>query len=90
MNDLVTAEVSMMSGAAALPRDNGALVFETPWQGRVFALAVEAVRNLGLPWDAFRQHLIAAIGENPARPYYESWVVALERLLDELGVAAST
>lgn len=29
-----------MSGAAALPRRNGELVFEAPWQGRAFGLAL--------------------------------------------------
>ena len=30
-------EVTGMTGAAALPRRNGELVFEAPWQGRAFA-----------------------------------------------------
>ena len=32
--------VAVMEGAAALPRKNGELVFEEPWQGRVFGMAV--------------------------------------------------
>jgi hypothetical protein len=34
------------------------------------------------PWDAFRDRLKAAIAEQPDRPYYDSWMVALEQLTD--------
>ena len=78
MSELVTAEVAEM-----LPRQNGELVFEAPWQGRVLAMAVGVVRELGLEWDDFRQRLIAAIAEDPDRPYYESWTVALESLVHD-------
>ncbi|HEY7137074.1 MAG TPA: nitrile hydratase accessory protein [Acidimicrobiia bacterium] len=79
-------EVAAMAGAAALPRDNGSVVFAAPWEGRAFALAVTLVERLGLPWDEFRLRLMAAIEDDPDRPYYESWVVALERLVVERGV----
>ena len=47
-------EVAFMDGAAALPRDNGELVFAAPWEGRALAFAVALVERLDLPWDAFR------------------------------------
>jgi nitrile hydratase accessory protein len=56
-------------------------VFAEPWEGRAFALAVETIERLGLPWDAFRERLMAAIAEDSDRPYYESWLAALERLV---------
>ena len=40
-----------------------------------------AFDRLGLPWDEFRSRLIAAIADDPERPYYESWAVALEQLV---------
>ncbi len=58
-------------------------MFAAPWEGRAFGLALDIVEQRGLPWDAFRELLIAAIAEEPGRPYYESWVVALERLVAE-------
>jgi nitrile hydratase accessory protein len=58
--------------------------FTAPWEGRVFAMAVALVRERGLPWDEFRSRLVAAIDEAPERPYYESWLVALERLAADL------
>ena len=47
-------DVALMEGPAALPRDNGELVFSAPWEARAFALAVALVDRLDLPWDAFR------------------------------------
>ena len=80
-------EVAFMDGISALPRDNGELVFAAPWEGRVFALAVALVDRLDLPWDEFRQRLIAAIADDPERPYFESWAIALEDLVVSLGLA---
>jgi hypothetical protein len=54
--------------------------FDEPWQARAFALAVAAVDELGLPWDTFRDHLKAAVAGAPDRPYWESWLAALESL----------
>lgn len=53
--------------------------FTEPWQARAVALAVEAVESTGAAWDDFRRQLIAAIEEDGERPYFESWLVALER-----------
>ena len=78
-----------MAGASALPRQNGELVFEAPWQGRVFGLALGLVRKHGLDWGEFRRRLIAAIDADPARPYYESWTAALDALVVDLGVASA-
>ncbi|HYV58627.1 MAG TPA: nitrile hydratase accessory protein, partial [Acidimicrobiia bacterium] len=86
MTELVQPEVQQMAGAAALPRDNGELVFDAPWQGRVLAMALAVVEDRRLDWDEFRQRLIAAIAADPARPYYESWTVALTDLVVQLGI----
>ena len=76
-----------MAGEAALPRQNGELVFDAPWQGRVLGMALAVVRERGLDWDEFRHRLIAAIEADPTRPYYESWTAALTDLVVDLGVA---
>lgn len=55
--------------------------FAEPWQARAFALAVVAVERTGLPYDAFRDRLKAAVAARPDQPYYESWMDALEGLL---------
>jgi nitrile hydratase accessory protein len=87
--DVVVPEVREMQGAAALPRQNGELVFDAPWQGRVLGLALALVGALDMEWDEFRSRLIAAIAADPARPYYESWTAALETLVADFGIASS-
>jgi nitrile hydratase accessory protein len=82
----VETRIARMEGPAALPRRNGELVFEAPWEGRAFAMAIAAVDRLGLEWEDFRRQLIAAIEADPDRSYYNSWVVALEALLAEQGI----
>jgi hypothetical protein len=56
--------------------------FTEPWQARAFGMAQVACDGMQLPWDAFRDRLKAAIAEQPQRPYYESWLAALESLTD--------
>jgi nitrile hydratase accessory protein len=82
-------EIAFMSGVTALPRDNGELVFSAPWEGRTFALAVALVERLELPWDSFRQRLMDAVADDPDRPYYESWAVALEAFIVSLGLTTA-
>ena len=49
-------------------------------------MAIAVVEQLGLQWRDFQQRLIAAIAAEPERPYYDSWVAALEQLLFDYGV----
>lgn len=68
-----------------LPRRNGEIVFDAPWQSTVFALAAAVVEHaFGGDREPFRQHLIAAIAADPGRPYWESWTTALEALCTDL------
>jgi nitrile hydratase accessory protein len=90
-SDLAAVDAAL-GEAAPLPRDNGELVFEEPWQGRALGMAVVALDRLGVPWTEFRRHLVDAIAVRPVRPdeapataYYAAWLDALERLLAERG-----
>jgi hypothetical protein len=68
-----------------LPRRNGELAFDAPWQSRVFALAAAVVDHaFGSDREPFRQQLIKAIAAEPGRPYWESWTAALEALAKTL------
>jgi hypothetical protein len=68
-----------------LPRRNGELAFDAPWQSTVFALAAAVVEHaFGGNREPFRQQLIAAISAEPGRPYWESWTAALEALVQTL------
>jgi nitrile hydratase accessory protein len=84
-----TAAAEAMTGEQALPRDNGAFVFDQPWEGHAFGLAVAIVDRLGLPWREFQQRLIAAIAADPTGPYYERWAVALESLAVDLQLVST-
>jgi len=70
---------------ATLPRSNGEVVFDHPWQARAMAMAVLVVEHTGSDWDDFRGSLVKAIGDAPERSYWESWVVALESLVAQSG-----
>lgn len=89
MNVRVDAAVTTMSGPEAPPRRNGELVFDAPWQGRAFGMAVGIVERLGLEWKAFQQRLIAEIAAHPEAAYYDCWVAALERLLLDYGAVTA-
>jgi nitrile hydratase accessory protein len=76
-------------GGATVPRRNGELVFDEPWQGRVFGMAVALSEQGLLPWEEFRQTLIAEIAAAEARGgdfrYYHAWLAAFERVLAARG-----
>ena len=76
------------------PMANGEVLFEAPWQGRVFGMAV-ALRDAGVfAWSEFQAHLIVVIGDwdathpdgSPDYAYYEHFQEALGRLLTERGL----
>ncbi len=70
-----------------MPRRNGELAFDAPWEPRVFGLAAAVVStSYGGEWEPFRQRLIAAIAADESRPYWESWAAALEDLLLRSGL----
>jgi nitrile hydratase accessory protein len=72
-----------------LPRRNGELVFEEPWQSRAFGMVVALHRQGLYDWDDFRDRLVAEIGrreDDDGGRYYERWLAAFERLLAERGV----
>jgi nitrile hydratase accessory protein len=83
-----------LTGAAAVPRKNGELVFDAPWQSRAFGLAVGLAERGLFHWNDFRDRLIAQIAatppdvadESPATVYYRQWLAALEALLGEKGL----
>ena len=68
-----------------LPRRNGELAFDAPWQSTVFALAAAVIEHaFGGEREPFRRQLTAAIAAEPGRPYWESWTAALEGLMQTL------
>jgi len=84
--------VANMEGVIAVPRKNGELVFEAPWEGRVFGMAVALYDQRHYAWEEFRRSLIdeiAGVGEGAkALRYYERWLASFERLLAEKGLVS--
>jgi hypothetical protein len=53
-----------------VPRRNGELAFDAPWQSTAFALAAAVVEHaFDGDREPFRQQLITAIAADPGRPY---------------------
>ena len=76
--------VANMDEQIALPRRNGELVFEAPWEARAFGMAVSLNEAGVYPWRDFSQGLAAetAAAEQHAIPtrYYERWLETLAQL----------
>ena len=82
-----------LAQTAPLPRANGELVFEEPWQGRALGMTVVALERAHIPWSEFSNRLAGAVerhGYNPDEPaasgYYAAWLEALEVTLRGAGI----
>ncbi len=88
--------VADMGGDAALPRRNGELVFETPWESQAFGLAIALSEGGHYDWEEFRQRLISEIGdwersdedERAVWDYYRRWLASFESLLEDRGLVS--
>jgi nitrile hydratase accessory protein len=82
-----------LAGRAAVPRRNGELVFEAPWQGRVLGMAVALSEQGAFSWEEFRGELVQQIAEAEARGgefrYYDAWLAAFERVLARRGLVGA-
>lgn len=83
-------------GPAAPPMANGELVFDEPWQGRVFGMAHTLCDGGLFTWDEFRDALIDEIkawecSNVPGTEYryYERFLAAFEAILSEKGICDS-
>ena len=94
MDRLTDTAISGMTGGEALPRRNGELVFEEPWEGRVFGLAVAMTQSGIYDWAEFHRRLVeeTMVDESGVEPnaYYRRWVRALESLVVDRGLITST
>jgi nitrile hydratase accessory protein len=88
------ADLLPVEGPGAPPRSNGELVFEAPWQGRLFAMTVALSERGVFAWAEFQAGLIAAVARHETEldarggdyRYYDCWLVALESLLVARGL----
>jgi nitrile hydratase accessory protein len=82
-----------LSGEAAPPMANGEIVFEAPWQSRVFGMARAMCEQDFYDWDEFRAGLIREIGQHEqsdaSYQYFDYFLTAFTALLDEKGFCVS-
>ena len=69
-----------------LPKDVDGPVFAEPWEAQAFAMAVKLNEAGVFSWSEWAETLGAELKAQPERPYYESWLAALERLVEAKGV----
>ncbi|MFZ1862982.1 MAG: nitrile hydratase accessory protein [Polyangiales bacterium] len=93
----MSEELLDVTGTAAPPRQNGELVFEAPWERRVFGLTMALVERGAIEYARFREHLIAEIAaweaDHPPEEswsYYRCWARALESLLNQQSAVRSS
>ena len=81
-------QISNMPEEVELPRDNGELVFEAPWEGRAFGLAVALNEGGSYEWSEFVSKLSTEIKADPTeqKTYYEKWLAGLANLATERGM----
>jgi nitrile hydratase accessory protein len=56
--------------------------FEEPWQAQAFAMVVDLHQRGKFTWSEWADTLGAVIKSEPTRPYYESWLAALEQITE--------
>ncbi len=76
----------MLSDSPLLPKDNDGPVFAEPWEAQAFAIAVKLHEEGVFAWTEWAETLGSELKAHPDRPYYESWLAALERLVEAKGV----
>jgi cobaltochelatase CobN len=86
------SRIENLSDDLAVPRRNGELVFEAPWEGRIFGMAVAMCDGREFSWDDFRDRLVLEIAEaerhGDTSGYYERWLASFERFLLETGAVS--
>ena len=84
-------QIATMETQIALPRENGELVFQAPWEARAFGLAVALNEQDLYEWREFSVELTATIAaaeeqNNDPSSYYARWVASLEELVIARGL----
>lgn len=82
--------ISNMDGESALPRSNGELICDSPWESRAFGIAVALHGDRRFDWEEFRAELIDAITRADAGASetsdYQRWLTSLESVLVARGL----
>jgi nitrile hydratase accessory protein len=57
-------------------------VFNEPWEAQAFAMAVSLNAKGFFTWTEWAAALAGEVAADPDRSYYESWLAALEKLVE--------
>jgi len=85
-----------LEGKLQPPMANGEVLFEEPWQSRVFAMTILLYQDGLFSWNEFQDELIEVIGrwdavndETRQYEYYDHFSEALNTLLNKKNIVAS-
>jgi len=84
-----------LQGPISPPMANGEVIFEAPWQSRVFGLARVLCEAGHFSWDEFRDRLITRINAwelsqgDVAYQYFDCFLQALTDVLADTGLCSS-
>ena len=95
--ELPEALAEVAASVAPIPRgDNGAPVFQAPWEAQAFAITLALHAHALFTWPEWAAALAAEIKRAQAAgdpddgsTYYRHWLAAIERLITDKGVATS-
>ncbi len=79
-----------LADSERLPKDSQGPVFAEPWEALAFAMAVKLNEAGIFQWSEWAETLGAELKSDPERPYYESWLAALEKLVHAKGLMTET
>jgi nitrile hydratase accessory protein len=91
----MTEELFKLDGNTTPPTANGEIIFDAPWQSRVFGMAHSLCQSGHYEWDEFRTYLIEDIenweqqhfGEQRGHyPYFDLFLESLTRLLNDKAI----
>lgn len=68
------------------PLEQKERTFNEPWEAQAFAMAVKLHERGAFSWTEWAETLGAEIAAAPDRPYYESWLAALERIVEQQAI----
>jgi nitrile hydratase accessory protein len=60
--------------------------FNAPWEAEAFAMTVKLHEGGHFTWGEWAETLGAVIKQAPDKPYYESWLLALEIIVENKGL----
>lgn len=64
--------------------------FTAPWEAQTFAMTVKLHEKGCFTWGEWAQTLGAELKAEPDRPYYESWLAALEHIVEAHALMSRT